>query len=314
MKRMAWLILIFVVVQPAAATPKAEQALEELTWLLQERQEQTYEAPDGQELGYFLHKSATPTNTAVVYLHGIASHAGWFSLSAVRLAEKGMDVYSLDRRGSGVNRNNRGIAAGHTDDYAIFIEDLHKFVTRIRGEYESVLLVGLSWGGKLATAYALQYGKSIDGLVLVTPGLVARADYSPLTKISIAACHFWCPENHYELPITPEMFSADVTWVNYIRSDELRNETVSAEFLWQTRELDKFIERDIHKLSVPTLLLLAGMDRIVDNGGVAALLLEGRQPMEIKVYPAQIHAIQLEIPETLSLEVKRWLNDGDQIQ
>lgn len=311
MKRIAWLTLIFAFTQTSLANSGSEQALNELNWLIQERAEQKYQAEDGQELGYFLHQSATPADTALVYLHGIASHSGWFSLAAFRLAEEGVDVYSLDRRGSGVNRSSRGIPAGHIDDYAIFIEDLHKFVTLIRDQYEHVILVGLSWGGKLATAYALQHGESIDGMILVTPGLVALADYSALTKLSIATCHFLCKESHYDLPITPEMFSADKTWVNYIHSDELRNKTVTAEFLWQTRELDLFVEKNIHKLRTPTLLFLAGLDEIVDNGAVATLLLEGQQTMHMKVYPSQIHAIQLEIPEQLSREIKNWLNHGD---
>src|SRR5919197_4427905 len=37
----------------------------------------------------------------VVFLHGIASHAGWFGETAAELSGRGVAVYGPDRRGSG---------------------------------------------------------------------------------------------------------------------------------------------------------------------------------------------------------------------
>ena len=44
----------------------------------------------------------------IIFLHGVESNSGWFTPFASRLNEKGFTLYGLDRRGSGLNRENRG--------------------------------------------------------------------------------------------------------------------------------------------------------------------------------------------------------------
>ncbi|MBU0618189.1 MAG: alpha/beta hydrolase, partial [Planctomycetes bacterium] len=45
---------------------------------------------------------------AIIYLHGIQSHGGWFEWSASVLASAGCTVVLPDRRGSGLNDAHRG--------------------------------------------------------------------------------------------------------------------------------------------------------------------------------------------------------------
>ena len=45
---------------------------------------------------------------AVLYFHGIQSHGGWYEQSGGRLAERGLTVLMPDRRGSGLNTEQRG--------------------------------------------------------------------------------------------------------------------------------------------------------------------------------------------------------------
>ena len=59
-------------------------------------------ASDGVRLHYLHWPSGRwPPRAVVVFLHGIASHAGWFEETAADLGGQGMAVYGLDRRGSG---------------------------------------------------------------------------------------------------------------------------------------------------------------------------------------------------------------------
>ena len=44
----------------------------------------------------------------VVYLHGIVSHGGWYVTSCDHLAANGFQVHFLERRGSGLNPDQRG--------------------------------------------------------------------------------------------------------------------------------------------------------------------------------------------------------------
>ena len=59
-------------------------------------------ADDGVRLHLLRWRSApSPLSAVVVFLHGIASHAGWFGETATDLSRQGVEVYGPDRRGSG---------------------------------------------------------------------------------------------------------------------------------------------------------------------------------------------------------------------
>ena len=100
---------------------------------------------------------ATPNSrrAAFVYLHGIESHSGWFDLAAEQLADRGYPVFSLDRRGSGLNRENRGYISGHIDDQSTLVDDVHRAVeiTKSAGKFSEIYLIGLSCRGKYAMPY-----------------------------------------------------------------------------------------------------------------------------------------------------------------
>src|SRR6266566_5022028 len=69
------------------------------------------QASDGVELHYLRWSSGpAPPRAVVVFLHGIASHGGWFGETAGDLLERGVAVYAPDRRGSGQSGGPRGQA------------------------------------------------------------------------------------------------------------------------------------------------------------------------------------------------------------
>jgi len=77
-------------------------------------------ATDGVRLHLLQWSGERPSPWAVVvYLHGIASHAGWFSETAAHLSDQGVTVYAPDRRGSGRSGGPRG----HLDRYRRALDD-----------------------------------------------------------------------------------------------------------------------------------------------------------------------------------------------
>ena len=63
---------------------------------------------------------------AVLYFHGIQSHGGWYETSGGRLADAGFNVLMPDRRGSGLNRAQRGHAVSDqqiVEDATDFLKD-----------------------------------------------------------------------------------------------------------------------------------------------------------------------------------------------
>ena len=266
-----------------------------------------YRGSDGTSLAYVSY-TQTGADTALVYLHGIESHAGWFALAADALRNRGFDVYCLDRRGSGLNRENRGLLSGHVDDYTTLLADIRAFIAPLHGRYDEVFLVGLSWGGKLAMSYGLAYPEDIDGLVLITPGLRSEVDVSFLNKLKILLLSPINPTARVPTPIQPQMFTTTPVYLDYIRQDPLRLTSATVRFFWQTHRLGKYIDRNIGGNRHPIQLFLAGGDRIIDNDGVLKLLKRGPGPgLDVLMYEDQTHSIQLDAPQRLVDDMTDWL-------
>jgi alpha-beta hydrolase superfamily lysophospholipase len=269
--------------------------------------EREFTGDGGAMLGYTSY-AAPGARTALVYLHGIESHAGWFAPAAERLRALGYDVHCLDRRGSGINRENRGFVSGHVDSYKTLLADLRAFIAPLRGRYEAVYLVGLSWGGKLALAYALDHPEDVRGLVLITPGLESLVDVSTPDKLKIAALTAIWPTATVPTPIEPEMFTTTPRYLEYIRRDPLRLNEATVRFFWQSTRLDRHNRDRMAANRVPILLFLAEQDRIIDNRGVRAQLARGAQKtLDVLEYEGQTHSIQFDATERMVGDMDRWI-------
>ena len=269
--------------------------------------EREFQARDGSTLGYIAY-TIPEAGTALVYLHGIESHAGWFAQAATLLRDRGYDVFSLDRRGSGVNRENRGYVSGHIDHYQILFDDIHDFIVPLRERYRHVFLIGLSWGGKLATAYELEYPDDVTGLVLITPGIKALVDVSLPVKLKILLYAQLAPESPVASPIAPEMFTTTPRSLDYIKGDPSRLTHATARFYWQSSRLDSYLDSNITALDTATLLFLAGQDRIIDNAGVMKTLKRGNSnKLTVIDYPEQTHSVQFDDPDRLVQDMDHWL-------
>jgi alpha-beta hydrolase superfamily lysophospholipase len=272
----------------------------------------TFRASDGRELAYVAHLPAPAgsRSTAFVYLHGIESHAGWFEDAARLLKAGGYPVFCLDRRGSGINRENRGCVSGHVEPGIDLLDDLHCAVRRIReiSEGGAICLIGLSWGGKHAVAYDIRHPGEVAGLVLITPGIKPKVDLPLREKLVVLAQACFAPDRPHRIPITPDMFTNTPRHLDFITNDPLRLHSVTAAFLRQSRRMDRLLARANRHEHPPILVFLAGRDRIINNDATRRFL-EGcrNERLTIIDYADQTHSIQLDAPERLIRDVTAWV-------
>ena len=272
----------------------------------------TFLAPDGKELAYV---AFSPAGEAIpqavfLYLHGIESHAGWFRDAAELLRLRGYTVYCLDRRGSGLNRENRGHPSGDVPPDADLLDDLHAWISHLRRQHptHSFFLTGLSWGGKYALVYDFEHPGMVEGLVLITPGIRPKVGLSPGEKLAVFRDAIFAPSRPHRIPIRPEMFTSTPRHLDFIRNDPLRLHAVSARFLWQSRRMDRLLHQEEKSDHAPVLLFLAGKDRIIDNEATRRFF--ARRPgggVKILEYADQTHSIQLDAPERLTGDILAWV-------
>jgi alpha-beta hydrolase superfamily lysophospholipase len=254
----------------------------------------SFTAADGRVLGY-RRIDAGERRPLALYLHGIESHGAWFLPAAEGLAAHGISTVLLDRRGSGLNR---AVGPGDAASADLLLDDIARCREAL-GRPE-VHLVGLSWGGKLALAQALRSAEGIRSLALLTPGLRARVDLRLRDKAAFVLGLMAGGRNRIPVPIRAEMFTRTPEFLDYIRRDPWRISQVTARFLAASFVLDRRIRRGIRGLRVPTLLVLAGQETIVDNEGVRSLLARTTAGIVRELtYPEARHSVQFDQKDRL---------------
>lgn len=240
---------------------------------------------------------------AVLYLHGIQSHSGWFLRSCDHLRRQGAIVLAPDRRGSGLN----GYERGHCNSHGQLIADVDCCVDwlRQRTGIQQIDIVAVSWSGKLTLAYAAEFPDKVRSIALVTPGLCAKVDISLREKITIGLQGVVNPHRLHEIPLNdPELFTANPDMLRFIENDPIKLTHATAAFFIASTHLDSTVRKIVSKLKLPVYLFLAENDRIIDNRATIELLkpvLTGLpSPAEtVRVYPNAHHTLDFE-PDPLT--------------
>jgi len=220
-------------------------------------------AADGVRLHCLHWRSQQPPPSAVlIFLHGIASHAGWFAETAADLNRQGVEVYGLDRRGSG----RSGGPCGHLDRYEQALNDVEQVVRLVAAEHPGtpVFLAASSWAAKLAVVYVARRPASLSGLLLLGPVLTAEVKLSPARQVQVVVGHLVAPRAYLPIPLTPELYTANPPYLDFIRADPLRRLEATTQFFWETARLDRQRGRAGAGLTLPLLLLQGEADKMVD--------------------------------------------------
>jgi alpha-beta hydrolase superfamily lysophospholipase len=250
---------------------------------------ETFRATDGYLWSYDRYPAAEKSRGRVVFLHGIRSHSGWYRRSCSQIAAAGWDVYFLNRRGAGPNQQDRGDAPG----FRRLLDDIAEFLAV--DEKPKTVLAGISWGGKLAAAFPNRHPGRINGLMMLCPGLRARIRPSRRRRWAVIASRLFAPTKLFPIPLNePELFTASPEWQRFIADDALGLKQATARFLFASTQLEIYLRRAAKAVTCPSLLLLAGKDRIIDNAGtwqVAQRFSGGRTVIE---YPDAHHTLEFE--------------------
>ncbi|HEX2155968.1 MAG TPA: alpha/beta fold hydrolase [Actinomycetes bacterium] len=220
-------------------------------------------ASDGVNLHYLRWSSGrSPPWAVIIFLHGIASHAGWFGETAADLNRQGVAVYGPDRRGSGRSGGPRG----HLERYGRALDDVEEMVRLVSSQHQTtpIFLAASSWAAKLAVVYAAQRPGALSGLLLLGPGLLPRVNLSPTRQLFVVVGHLVTPTTRLPIPLTPELYTANPPYVDFIRRDPLRLLEATTRFFWETARLDRRRGRVSARLNLPLLVLQGEDDKMMD--------------------------------------------------
>jgi alpha-beta hydrolase superfamily lysophospholipase len=202
---------------------------------------------------------------SVLLVHGLGEHSGRYTHVAAWFRARGFDVLAYDQRGHGLTPGPRGALAHH--------DDLLTDLTAVYSDYASrharaPLLLGHSMGGLVAARAVLDRRITPAAMMLTSPALRSWSGKGMRKLASVLAAVL--PNLPLANGLKVENLSHDDGVVAAYRRDPMVFRTITprlADFIFRAgaASID-----DAAALPVPTLLLVAGADKLVDPAGSTA--------------------------------------------
>jgi alpha-beta hydrolase superfamily lysophospholipase len=247
----------------------------------------------------------------ILLMHGLGEHSGRYQHVAEFFCARGFAVRTYDHRGHGKSGGARGDVPNETallDDAAAVMRD---WGSQPDSPEAPPFLLGHSMGGLFAARFAVAGIAPLSGLILSSPALALplSAPQKLLLKILTAVAPGIAVSNG----LKRRYLSHDSKVIQAYSQDPLVHSKITARLLNAMLAAIFITQRDAAQLRMPTLLVFAGDDHLVDPDGseqLAKKLLPGI--LTRHRYNALYHEIFNENkPDAVAVfnDVSRWLNE-----
>lgn len=139
---------------------------------------------------YIAPQAKKPT---VVLLNGLTYSTVQWDQMVTELQKKGLGILRYDMDGMGKTLLRHGVKPepyAYTDQ----VEDLYSLLQtiKLKAPYN---IVGLSYGGGIASAYSFKYGSTVKNVILMAPYTEALAQQDNFIKLQVALTRLYFPFN-----------------------------------------------------------------------------------------------------------------------
>ena len=230
-----------------------------------------FTARDGLNLALYdwpLPMRARPRGVVLI-VHGLGEHAWRYTDLAHQLNDWGFSVRAYDQRGHG----DSGGSPGALPDEDALVDDLHEVVEDTRRHIADrwncpLILLGHSMGGLVSAAFVQRSLAPIDLLVLSSPAL--DTGLSVFKRWLIALLMRLAPDSSMGNGLDASKISHDPAVVQAYRRDRRVHDRISARLARFIDENGPLVIQSAPRWTVPTLLMYAGDDHLVQPEGSAA--------------------------------------------
>ncbi len=203
----------------------------------------------------------------VLIVHGLGEHMGRYAALAQALNSWGYAVRAYDQYGHGASQGPRGglpTATKLLDDLALVVD--HTRATVAAGR--PLLLLGHSMGGLVAARFVALQRRPVDALVLSSPAL--DPGLNPVQKLLVAVLPSLLPNLRVGNGLDARLISHDPAVVAAYQSDPLVHDRIAARLARFIADDSAAVRATAPGWTLPTLLLYAGADRLVNPAGSRA--------------------------------------------
>jgi alpha-beta hydrolase superfamily lysophospholipase len=242
----------------------------------------------------------------VLLVHGLGEHAGRYEVLASQLNAWGFAVRGYDQYGHGESGGPRG---GLPTD-ARLLDDLADIVdtTRARMPPDTpLILLGHSLGGLVAARFVSLALRPVDALVLSSPAL--DPGLSAIQKWLVAVLPKIAPNLRVGNGLDASLISHDPAVVAAYLTDPLVHDRISGRLARFIADAGPATVALASQWQVPTLLLYAGADKLVNPAGSRAFMTQAPpQVVAARCFEDFYHEIFNELqPEPVFAALRQWL-------
>ena len=243
----------------------------------------------------------------VVLVHGLGEHAGRYGEVAAHLHQWGFAVRAYDQQGHGRSEGARGdlLRPGSLQaDLCRVIDDSRQ---RPAGADTPLILLGHSLGGLVVARALAECLRPVDAAILSSPALGVFPNL--IEKMLLASLPRWVPHLRVDNGLKIDFLSRDPDVVKAYRADALVHRRISTGLAAWILENGEKTLNDAPQWQVPTLLLYAGQDKLV-NPQATAEFAHAAPPkvVQTQCFEAMYHEIFNDLYRAQVFTVlKRWL-------
>ena len=225
----------------------------------------------------------------VVLVHGASEHSGRYRYVVERLLPDGFSIHAVDHRGHGRSEGRRG----YVDRFDHVVADLDGLVERTREQHpgRKVFMLGHSFGGCVATAYAVRHQEKLDGLALSAPLVVLEA--APALQRAIARTLSRLAPRTGVYSVDAGRISRDPAEVAAYVADPLNHHgKISARTVTEIAAAVASFPEALPRLTLPLLVMHGTGDRIVPDAGARLVHQRANSPdRALHLYEGFFHEI-----------------------
>jgi alpha-beta hydrolase superfamily lysophospholipase len=195
----------------------------------------------------------------VVLVHGIGEHSGRYAHVIDALNRAGWSVFAYDQRGHGRSPGARGVLP-HPET---LLGDLAQVLDGIHAH--KLVLLGHSMGGAVAARFVAEERRKVDALVLSSPALKNKLKLTD--RLKLAAGTLLAPNLALPNGLDATKISHDSEVVRAYQNDPLVHDRLTPRLVNFILDSGRLVRERAGTWRVPTLLMWAGDDRLVDPDG-----------------------------------------------
>lgn len=221
-------------------------------------------AEAGQPTLYYRWAPAAPSRGVVLILHGFGEHSGRYEHVLDQLVSAGFSGLAIDYRGWGRAEGKRGGLRSFEE----YVRDALRGLALARFKRqpaEPLFLLGHSQGGLLAARAAMEEGMELEGLILSSPSFGIAMEVPAYKRAIAHLASRLMPDLTLRSGIPTYWLTTDPEMVASTDSDPLMVHAGTARWYTETLLTQALVLGGAASISVPTLFLIAGDERLVST-------------------------------------------------